>query len=160
MHPTRIDLTSDVRLAIIGICQARLADGIDLSLRAKHAHWNVRGPQFMPLHKHFDDLAAVIRDLVDILAERIGSLGGAAAGLAPQISAKSCLPAFPDNAISGRSHLEAMAIALAAYGKATREDIDKADELGDAVTADIFTQVTRTIDQQLWFIEAHLQAEQ
>ncbi len=46
---------------------------------------------------------------------------------------------------------------LAAYGRAVRAAIDKASELGDQDTADLFTEVSRAIDKHLWFVEAHLQ---
>ena len=45
---------------------------------------------------------------------------------------------------------------LAEFGKAVRADIDKADELGDKDTADIFTEISRETDKQLWFVESHL----
>jgi starvation-inducible DNA-binding protein len=47
---------------------------------------------------------------------------------------------------------------LAAYGAAVRTAIDKAANLGDQDTADLFTEVSRAIDKHLWFVEAHLQS--
>ncbi len=38
-----------------------------------------------------------------------------------------------------------------------RCSIDKTGELGDADTADLYTEISRTIDKRLWFLEAHLQ---
>ena len=61
--------------------------------------------------------------------------------------------------MDGRSHLEALSSALAAFGTAARKGIDQANELGDLDTADLFTEVSRGIDKWLWFVEAHLQAE-
>jgi len=61
--------------------------------------------------------------------------------------------------VDGRSHVEALSTALAAFGKAARTAIDQANELGDLDTADLFTEVSRGIDKWLWFVEAHLQAE-
>jgi starvation-inducible DNA-binding protein len=46
---------------------------------------------------------------------------------------------------------------LAAFGKLARAAIDVADEAGDRDTADLFTGVSRQIDKDLWFVEAHLQ---
>jgi starvation-inducible DNA-binding protein len=60
--------------------------------------------------------------------------------------------------VDGRSHVEALSSALAAFGKAARKGIDQANELGDLDTADLFTEVSRGIDKWLWFVEAHLQA--
>ena len=52
-----------------------------------------------------------------------------------------------------------MKTALAAVGKSVRAAIDRATELGDADTADLFTGVSRDIDKKLWFVEFHLQGE-
>ena len=57
------------------------------------------------------------------------------------------------------SHVDALSTALASFGKTVRAAINQADEAGDADTADLFTQVSRIIDKQLWFVEAHNQAE-
>jgi len=59
----------------------------------------------------------------------------------------------------GRSHVEALSSALAAFGKAARNTIDEANELGDLDTADLFTEISRGIDKWLWFVEAHEQAD-
>jgi len=40
-----------------------------------------------------------------------------------------------------------------------REAIELSAEHGDATTADIFTQISRGVDMNLWFVEAHEQAE-
>ena len=51
----------------------------------------------------------------------------------------------------------ALADRFAAVGKATRQAIDTADELHDQDTVDLFTEVSRDLDQSLYFLEAHLQ---
>jgi starvation-inducible DNA-binding protein len=43
------------------------------------------------------------------------------------------------------------------FGKAARQAIVSANELGDLDTADLFTEVSRGIDKWLWMVEAHLQ---
>jgi len=57
-----------------------------------------------------------------------------------------------------RAHVEAVARALSSFGKEARNTIDEADELEDADTADMFTEISRGIDKWLWFVEAHTQA--
>jgi starvation-inducible DNA-binding protein len=52
--------------------------------------------------------------------------------------------------------LRAVAAVLAQFGKSLRADIDTAAELPDADTADVFTELSRETDKQLWFVEAHL----
>ena len=71
---------------------------------------------------------------------------------------RSRLQEYPLDIANGQAHVEAVSKALSAFGKETRKTIDQADELGDADTADIFTEVSRGIDKWLWFVEAHKQA--
>jgi hypothetical protein len=59
----------------------------------------------------------------------------------------------------GYEHIEALSHALAVYGELIRATIKQAAELDDPATADIFTQISRSVDKNLWFIEAHNQAE-
>ena len=56
------------------------------------------------------------------------------------------------------AHVEAVARALSTFGKEVRSTIDEANALDDAGTADLFTEISRGIDQWLWFVEAHSQA--
>jgi starvation-inducible DNA-binding protein len=74
------------------------------------------------------------------------------------VAKRSTLPEYPSVSV-GRDHAEAVAAALAAFGKLARTGIDQADELGDKDTTDIFTEISRGIDKWLWFVEAHLQAD-
>lgn len=53
---------------------------IDLFNQTKHAHWNVKGPEFMQLHELFDSIAERVEEGCDLLAERVVTLGGIAAG--------------------------------------------------------------------------------
>jgi starvation-inducible DNA-binding protein len=87
-------------------------------------------------------------------------LGGVAEGTARVAAKRSSLSEYLMNAADGRSHVEALSSALAAFGKAARKAIDHANELNDWDTADLFTGVSRGIDKWLWFVEAHLQAEE
>ena len=55
-----------------------------------------------------------------------------------------------------RTHIDALSSALAAYGKRARHAIDQTDEPGDQGTADIFTEISRGVEEHLWFVEAHV----
>ena len=158
MFKTKNDLSESVRVQAIELLNARLADAIDLQTQTKQAHWNVKGPHFIALHELFDKINEDVEDYVDLIAERAVQLGGTAEGTARMSAKRSSLSEYP-NAVDGRSHVEALSSALAAFGKSARKAIDQADELGDADTADIFTEISRGIDKWLWFVEAHLQAE-
>lgn len=159
MHRTRIDLAARTRTRIIGLLNARLADAIDLQLQAKQAHWNVKGPNFIALHELFDRLAGELAGHVDEMAERIAALGGVAEGTLQAVNGRSRLAVYPLDITEGRAHVDALAEGYARFAKAVRKAIDEAAKAGDAGTSDLFTAVSRGVDQGLWLLEAHLQAE-
>jgi starvation-inducible DNA-binding protein len=156
---TKNDLPEGTRVKIVELLNARLADCIDLETQTKQAHWNVKGPSFIALHELFDKINDAVEDYVDDIAERAVQLGGVAEGTARMVAKRTSLAEYPAKAVDGRSHVEALSSALAAFGSSVRKGITQADELGDLDTADLFTEVSRGIDKWLWFVEAHLQAE-
>ena len=155
-YPTRIDLPATVREAVVVLLNQTLATSVDLKMQTKQAHWNVKGKDFFQLHELFDAMAGEVEEYVDMVAERVTALGATALGTARVAANASILPEYPLDAIDGEDHIAALADSYAAYGKHVREAIDKADELGDADTADLYTEISRTIDKRLWFLEAHL----
>ena len=159
MHKTKIDIAANTRKAAIELLQARLADAVDLVTQAKQAHWNVRGPSFIALHDLFEKVAEDGREHADLMAERITALGGVAEGTAAVAAERSTLPRYPLDIADGSAHVEALSTALATYGKAARAAIDATAEMGDQVTADLFTEVSRGVDKNLWLVEAHAQAK-
>jgi starvation-inducible DNA-binding protein len=159
MHRTKIDLPKERRAELIKLLNDRLADVLDLHLQAKQAHWNVRGPNFIALHELFDKVAEAAEEHADLIAERAAQLGGPSDGTAQVVVKKTSLPPYPVDIASGHDHVEALSAALAAFGKLARAAIDQSARLDDADTADLFTEVSRETDKNLWFVEAHLQAE-
>jgi len=156
LWPTRNDLAEPVRREIVALCNARLADSVDLHLQTKQAHWNVRGAQFIALHGLFDEIGEDVEEYVDSTAERAVQLGGVALGTVRLSAAASRLQEYPRGASTAVEHLEALAGALASYGRSVRAAIDAADRLGDKDTADLFTEISRGVDRWLWTVEAHL----
>ncbi len=158
MYKTKNSLPESVRTQSIALLGKNLALAIDLSLQTKQAHWNVKGPNFIALHELFDKVSDEIREFVDLIAERITTLGGTAEGTIQAIGPRTTLPAYSLTISSGPQHLEALSSALAAFGASVRAAIDESAGFGDADTADLFTEVSRETDKQLWFLEAHLQS--
>jgi starvation-inducible DNA-binding protein len=155
--PTRIDLPTDARTKLISLLNQQLADTLDLMAQTKFSHWNVKGSNFIGLHKLFDELAERVEEYVDTIAERATALGGVAMGTIRQAAAMSRTSEFPAGTFRSGDVVAALADRYAAVGKSSREAIDAANQLSDADTADLFTEVSRGIDQSLYFLEAHLQ---
>jgi starvation-inducible DNA-binding protein len=157
MYKTKIDLSEKVRRNVIVILNDRLADAIDLQSQIKQAHWNVKGPHFIALHELFDKISDAVLEQIDEIAERITSLGGTAEGTVAVAAKRSKLKNYPLSITAGKDHLFYLSTQLSVFGKAVRSATDQTDELGDADSADLFTQISRETDKYLWFIEAHLQ---
>jgi starvation-inducible DNA-binding protein len=94
---------------------------------------------------------------VDLIAERIVQLGGIAEGTVGAVEGRSSLPDYPLALSTGAEHVAALSDALAAFGRTARIGIEEMNELEDAGSADILTEISRGVDKWLWFVEAHQQ---
>lgn len=157
MVASRLDIPEDVRSKAAKRLNGILASGIDLQLQTKQAHWNVKGENFIALHKMFDELRADVDEYVDLIAERIVQLGGIASGTLQHVSGATKLPAYPAKAENWPDHVEAITRSLSSFGGDVRAGIDDTDEMGDKGTADVLTEVSRGADKWVWFVGAHLQ---
>jgi len=158
LFSTKNDLPEDKRVEVIGLLNQRLAEAIDLQTQCKQAHWNVKGPSFIGLHKLFDDVNEDVETYVDLIAERVVQLGGIAEGTIGAAEQRSKLPDYPIGIATGAEHVAALSDALSAFGRAARITIAEMDELEDAGSADMLTGISRGVDKWLWFVEAHQQA--
>ena len=156
-HQTRNDTDSNAKQVSVQALNARLADGIDLALAVKQAHWNLKGPSFIGIHLMLDGFRAEIDDLNDKVAERAVQLGATAFGSTQAVAEQTKLPAYPTGIYAIADHVAALIDGYAAYANAVRKNIDETDEAGDPDTADLFTEISRAVDKQLWFLEAHVQ---
>lgn len=158
LTPTKNDLPPEIRSAAVGLLNQRLADAIDLQSQCKQAHWNVKGPSFIALHKLFDEINEGVAGYVDLLAERVVQLGGVAEGTVGVVAERSTLLDYPIGLSKGTEHVAALSDALARFGSSLRTGIDEMADLKDPASADILTEISRGVDQWLWFVEAHLGA--
>ena len=152
---TKISLTPAVREKISDGLNQNLADLSDLYSQTKQAHWNVRGPLFYPLHKLFDELAGVIEEHIDPLAERITAIGGTALGTVRQAAQRSTLIEFPTHGHDDTIFVPALIDRFGQCANSFRDGISAAADLGDLVTSDLLTGICADLDKGLWLLEAH-----
>lgn len=156
MQKTHNTLAKEIRVQSVELLNLHLATAIDLHAQMKQAHWNVRGPGFIAIHKLFDQVSTEVENYSDMLAERAAGLGGTAHGTIQVAIKESFLIPYPLGVADELKHLFAVSSALAAFGGSVIEAIAKSAEIEDPTTADLFTEISRGIDQQLYFVESHL----
>jgi starvation-inducible DNA-binding protein len=159
LFSTKNDLPESTRAEVMPLLNQRLAECIDLQLQCKQAHWNVKGPSFIGLHKLFDEVYEAVEEYVDMIAERIVQLGGIAEGTVGAVEGRSTLVDYPLALSTGAEHVAALSDALSGFARAARVGIEEMQELNDADSADMLTEISRGVDKWLWFVEAHQQAE-
>jgi starvation-inducible DNA-binding protein len=157
LFKTQNDLQSNTKTAVIAILNQQLADGIDLALLTKQAHWNLKGPQFIAVHEMIDTFRTEIDGHVDTMAERIVQLGGTALGTTQAVAKGTSLAPYPTDIHKIKDHLAALIERYGKVANSARAAIDESDEAGDKDTADILTAYSRALDKSLWFLEAHTQ---
>ncbi|TJZ93445.1 DNA starvation/stationary phase protection protein Dps [Paracoccus gahaiensis] len=150
-------LTDNARKTAISELNARLADGLALSLAIKQAHWNIKGPNFIAVHELLDVVYARLQEHLDIFAERVQILDGTALGTAETVARATTLQEYPTDLTKSADHIAQICDRMRDHGEKLRAAIDMTDEAGDANTADIFTAASRTADKDLWFLESHLE---
>jgi starvation-inducible DNA-binding protein len=158
LYATRNDLPEAARVRVTVLLNQRLADALDLQSQCKQAHWNVKGPSFIALHKLFDEVYADAGEYADLLAERVVQLGGIAEGTVRIAAKRSELTEYPLVLAAGEDHVKHLSVALAAFGSRMRTTIGECEDVGDADSTDICTEISRGVDKWLWFVEAHGQA--
>jgi len=157
-YPSSVGVPDKNRQALIALLNLRLADSMDIHSQVKWAHWNVKGKDFYQLHLLFDSVATHLEDHIDTIAERITALGGVANGTIREAAAKSSLSEANLAAADGSEMIKFLVHNVGHFTNALRTAIQEADDLEDAVTVDLFTTMTRELDKDLWFIEAHIQS--
>src|SRR4051812_9610087 len=140
--PTHIDLPAKTRDAVVGHLNQSLAAAFDLMSQTKQAHWNVKGKDFYQLHLLFDEIAEELSEFVDMIAERVTSLGGYACGTVRMSAENSILPEYPTDAVEGMAHVSALVERFAKFAEHVRTGIDECGGLGDQSTADLYTEIS------------------
>ena len=148
-------LTAQTRTKMVDLLNETLADTIALTLAVKQAHWTLKGPGFIGVHELLDDVADRLREGADLMAERATILGGFPKGTVEVAAESSRVEAYPTELEDIGAHVEALTDRFRAVGETLRKAIESAGDAGDEDTADLFTEVSRQVDKDAWFIGAN-----
>ena len=154
-----IALAHDARTESCRILNQILADSMVLYAHYKKHHWLVRGHTFYQLHLLLDKHAEEQTALIDMIAERIQTLGGIAVGDPRHASELTSISRPPDGcepvpAMLSRLLEDHETILIKARDGVTRTAETRDDGTNDMLMGDVI----RTHEMQVWFIAEHLVA--
>ena len=134
-----------------------LADTMTLRDMYKKHHWQVAGPTFYSLHLLFDKHYEEQNELVDLLAERVQSLGGVSLAMAADVAETTLIPRPPRGREEVPVQISRLLHAHEIILKESRAMARLAAESGDDGTNDLFvSDLIRTGEKQVWFLAEHL----
>jgi len=148
-------ISDETAKKMIDLLNANLANVIDLTLDGKQCHWNLQGKGFIGVHQLLDETSERILEVSDTIAERIVILGGQPNGLASRVVKESILDDYPTDITEVDQHVRELTSRYKKVAETLREAIATAGDAGDEDTADLFTEASRIIDKDAWFIGAN-----
>ncbi|HEX5466567.1 MAG TPA: DNA starvation/stationary phase protection protein [Candidatus Limnocylindrales bacterium] len=152
-----IALAAEARAESCQLLNGILADTTILYALYKKHHWLMAGPTFYQLHLLFDKHAAEQLELIDLIAERVQSLGGIAVGDPRHAAELTSIDRPPDGAESVPVMIDRLLAAHEIIIEKIRAAIEKTEKNGDWGSNDLLMgDVLRRHELQVWFVAEHV----
>jgi starvation-inducible DNA-binding protein len=152
-----IGLSYDTRMYSCQRLNRTLADSQILYALYKKHHWLMRGATFYQLHLLLDKHAGEQLELIDMIAERVQTLGGVAVGDPRHVAEISLIPRPPDGAEEVPAMLSRLLEAHEMILIDAHDAAARTAEMGDDGTNDLLvSDVIRTGEKEAWFLAEHL----
>jgi len=150
-------LSQTAALASVENLNQVLADTMTLRDLYKKHHWQVAGPTFYPLHLLFDKHYEEQNELVDLIAERVQSLGGVSLAMAADVAETTLIPRPPRGREEVPVQISRLLHAHEIILKEARTMARLAADSGDDGTNDLLvSDLIRLGEKQVWFLAEHL----
>lgn len=155
LPPVDVGMTNADRLQIVEGLSHLLADTYTLYLKTHHFHWNITGPMFQTLHQFFMTLYTEQWTAVDLIAERIRSLGSFAPGSYEQFAKLTSIkptPGMPD----AREMMIELVEGQETIARVARGMFRNAELASDQPTCDLLTQRMQVHEKNAWMLRSLL----
>lgn len=150
-----IGIKSSDREKIVHGLSALLADSYTLYLMTHNFHWNVKGPQFNSLHQMFMVQYTEQWNALDLIAERIRTLGHPAPGTYKQFVKLASIKEV-DGVPSATEMVRHLVMAQEATARTARKLLPLVNEVNDQPTADLLTQRLDLHEKTAWMLRSIL----
>ena len=152
----RNPLSEEVKTKISAVLLPIVYDATELKSHVKLAHWNLRDPDFISIHRLLDEVAATIEKGIDQVAERARQLGAVMDVTPTKVGMDTKLKPFPRGLLNRTSACNGLLASLSDAVNGLHSGIEKCADTGDAISADLLTKVSGELEIYLWLIESHM----
>lgn len=157
LHAVPLGMPEETLKQNVGMLNQLLADSITLYNLYKKHHWQVTGPTFYQLHLLLDKHAGEVLETVDLLAERIQTLGGVTTGMPFEVAEMTKIEHPPTGQEDVPALLARTVNAHATVIKTIRAGIEQTDDNKDYGTNDMLSSDILPLHElQVWFVSQHL----
>lgn len=133
-----------------------LADTYTLYLKTHNFHWNVTGPMFQTLHLMFETQYNELALAVDLIAERIRSLGFPAPGTYKKYSELSSIKE-EEGIPKAQDMIRLLVEGQEAVVRTARSLYPLVEAASDEATADLLTQRIQLHEKTAWMLRSLLE---
>ncbi|MFA9213918.1 MAG: Dps family protein [Candidatus Methylacidiphilales bacterium] len=153
----QIGISEKNLLVSIEMLSTILADEMVLYVKTRKFHWNVSGESFMELHKLFQNQYAELEETIDLIAERIGKLGGKTIGTMHEFANLTRLKESPNKYPNQKDMMKELLGDYETLVVEMRKDIETCNEKNkDAGTVDFLTAVMEQHESTAWVLRRYL----
>ena len=158
MKTTTIDIgiSEDDRTEIAAGLSRLLADSYTLYLQTHNFHWNVTGPMFQTLHVMFETHYTELALAVDVIAERIRSLGMHAPGTYGDFVRLSSIKEVP-GVPKAKEMIQLLVLGHEAVVRTARSIFAVVEKAADEASADLLTQRIQLHEKAAWMLRSLLE---
>jgi starvation-inducible DNA-binding protein len=133
-----------------------LADSYTLYLQSHNFHWNVTGPMFQTLHVLFMEHYTEQWNALDLIAERIRSLGLPAPGTYNEFKRLASIEEV-EGTPSANQMIRILVGGQEAVAKTARSAFAAAEAANDQPTCDLLTQRMHVHEKNAWMLRSLLE---
>jgi len=151
-----IGINNEDRQQIADGLSKLLADTYTLYLKTHYFHWNVTGPMFNTLHLMFETQYTELALAVDLVAERIRSLGVYAPGTYAQFSKLTSINETVD-VPKANDMIRELVAGHEAVCRTARSVFPAAEKASDEATSDLLTQRLQLHEKTAWMLRSLLE---
>lgn len=129
-----------------------VADAFALYVKTKNFHWHASGPHYRDYHLLFDEQAAQIFEMIDVLAERVRKLGGLTIHSIGQIAQLQTIKDDNEDYVPAREMVRRLMEDNKSFSAHLRKAHEVCEKYKDVATTSIIEVFIDETERRTWFL--------